>query len=388
MSTSADTDTFQCPEELQQEYKLILERIDVEERPVFRKFCSYYTSVDDLKTLFIRYRHHLKDDYDTNWGSVVYEPLKRPIRIGYLVNRDKVFYSELDDVICNYLRNEGAEVIQFKYEDLQLNATTNGLEVLIKSEKADIDAFLSYGYRNKINMDSYLTLVKLMEQKGVVTLHTHYNEIILNNKMLQATHFAASNVPIPDTYQVFDVSSAKDLAYTKLAGATVIKYLNDYGGDGVFKVEDKWNVVNAVAKNLWKGEHVLLQKMVPDSIGQSIRVLCIEGKAFACMKYEDASGDFRSNVGMGAKFRCVSLMDDPKYKLYAEIAEKAIKSIGNNVLIGGVDILDSMTVGAVVLEINSFPDVFDIWFNTKRCAFKRFAEAFVNKIKKSVKSSK
>ena len=377
---------FECPVELRNEYKLIYEKIDEDERPVFEKFCSYYKSVEELKILFIRYRHFLKDIYDVdNWGKTVYEPLKRPIRIGFLLNRDKVFYSELDDVICDYLRNEGAEIIKLSYEDIQLSATKNGLELLVNMKPVNFDAFLSYGYRNKINTESYLMIVKLLEQKGVVCLHTHYHEIILNNKMLQATHFASKNVPIPDTFQAFDVSSAKELSYSQLDGTTIIKNLNDYGGDGVYKVEDKWNVVNAVAKNLWKGEHVLLQKMVPDSVGRSIRVLCIEGKAFACATYENDSGDFRSNNSYGHnKFRCVSLMDHPKLSLYSEVAEKAIQSIGN-VLIGGVDILDSAREGVVVLEINSFPDLFDIWFTTKCLVFKRFAEAFISKIKKSLK---
>jgi ribosomal protein S6--L-glutamate ligase len=232
-------------------------------------------------------------------------------------------------------------------------------------------------------MASYLTLVKLMQQKGVVCLHSHYHEIILNDKMLQSTYFASSNVPIPDTYQVFGVPSAKELAYTRLSGPTIVKHLNDYGGDSVFKVDDKWNVVNAVAKNLWKGEHVILQKMISDSIGQSIRVLCIEGKAFAMMTYEDESGDFRSNVSMGQNFKCTNLMNHPKFKSYKDIAEKAISSIGD-VLIGGVDILDSKSEGVVVLEINSFPDVYDIWYHTKMCTFKRLAEAFMNKIRRSI----
>jgi ribosomal protein S6--L-glutamate ligase len=374
---------MQISSALLREKQLIKERIPDDEQESFDGLCDYYEKEEDLKMFFIRYRHYLKDIYDPKWGTVVYQPLSRPIRIGYLLNTDIVFYSELDEVLCNYLRNEGAEIIQFKIDDIQLKASKNGLEVYIKNELVNVDAFLSYGYRSKHNMESYLILVKLMEQKGVVCLHSHYHEIILNDKMLQSTHFATANVPIPDTYQVFSVPSAKELAYDKILGPTIIKHLNDYGGDSVFKVEDKWNVVNAVAKNLWKGEHVLLQKMVQDTVGESIRVLCIEGEAFAMMRYEDLSGDFRSNVSLGDKFRCVSLMNDPKYKLYKEIAEKAVNSIGN-VLIGGVDLLDSKTDGVVVLEINSWPDVYDIWYHTKMCTFKRLAEGFMSKIRKSL----
>ena len=371
--------------QLLREKQLIRERIPDDEKEAFDGLCEYYekSNEEDMKIFFIRYRHYLKDIYDPKWGTVNYLPLNRPIKIGYLLNTDIVFYSELDEVLCNYLRYEGAEILQFSIDDIQIKASKNGLDIFVNSELVNFDAFLSYGYRSPKNMSSYLTLVKLMEQKGVVVLHSHYHEIILNDKMLQSTYFATSNIPIPDTYQVYGVPSAKDLAYTKLSGPTIIKHLNDYGGDSVFKVEDKWNVVNAVAKSLWKGEHVLLQKMVPDSIGKSIRVLCIEGIAFAMMTYEDASGDFRSNVSMGDNVRSISLMNDPKFKVYKEVAEKAISSIGN-ILIGGVDILDSKSEGVVVIEINSFPDVYDIWYHTKMCTFKRLAESFMNKIRKAI----
>jgi ribosomal protein S6--L-glutamate ligase len=381
MTSEKESASLTC--QLKKEYELIYSRIDDEEKPIFEKFFSFYETTDEIRTLFIRYRHFLTDIYNPEWGTQVYEPLKRPIKIGYLLNSDKVFFNELDDVICNYLRNEGAQVDQIEYKDLQIRLSNGNLQLYVKSQPVQFDAFLSYGYRTKLNTDNYQILVKLMEQKGIVTLNSHYEEILLNNKMLQSTHFAKSNIPIPSTYQVFDVSSARDLAYSDLNGSTVIKYLNDYGGDGVFKVEDKWNVFNSVAKNLWKGENVLLQKMIPDSIGESIRVLCIEGEAFAIMKYEDKSGDFRSNVSMGNKFRCVSLMENEKFNLYKEVSEKAIKSIGD-ILIGGVDLLDSERDGIVVLEVNGFPDLFDIWLHTKRCALKRFAQAFLNRIKSSI----
>ena len=369
--------------EMLKEKKLIEERIPADDKETFLKLSEYYQDREDYKTLLVCYRHYLKDIYENNWGSRVYEPLNRPIFIGYLINPDIVFFSELDHIICNYLRNEGAEVLQFTMDDIQIKASKTGLDIHINNKLMNFDGFLSYGYRSEKNMNAYFTLVKLMEQKGVVCLHSHYNELILNDKTLQNMHFASHNVPIPETYQVFGISSAKDLAYTKLAGPTIVKYANDYGGDSVFKIEDKWNVVNAVAKNLWKGEHVILQKMVPDSLGQSIRVLCFEGKAFGIMTYEDYSGDFRSNVSNGDNYGCTSLMNHPKFKIYKEVAEKAIGSIGD-VLIGGVDILDSKSEGVVVLEINSFPDLFDIWSYTKMCTFKRLAEAFVNKIKKSM----
>ncbi len=60
----------------------------------------------DIETLLVRYRHLISDDR-LNEDATIYEPLNRPITIGYLLNEDKIFYSQLDLTICNYLRNEG-----------------------------------------------------------------------------------------------------------------------------------------------------------------------------------------------------------------------------------------------------------------------------------------
>ena len=81
---------------LLREKQIISERIPDDEREVFDGLCDYYKKEEDLKIFFIRYRHYLKDIYDPKWGTVIYEPLSRPIRIGYLLNTDIVFYSKHD----------------------------------------------------------------------------------------------------------------------------------------------------------------------------------------------------------------------------------------------------------------------------------------------------
>ncbi len=138
-----------------------------------------------------------------------------------------------------------------------------------------------------------------------------------------------------------------------------LKPLDDYGGEGLSKYENKYAVVSVLNKTLWNGRNMLIQKMIPDSIGHSIRVLCFDGKAFAVAEYEDRSGGFTSNFCFGEKFQLISLMDHPKFGLYKEIGEKAVKSIGD-LLIGGVDLLDSKQNGIVVLEINGWPDIYDV----------------------------
>lgn len=91
-------------------------------------------------------------------------------------------------------------------------------------------------------------------------------------------------------------------------------------------------------------------------------MLIIGGKPYAVAEYEDLSKDFRSNVSYHDSFKLNSLMDSPKKQEYFDIALKAALSIddGKPISIAGVDLLDSEKRGIVVLEINCWPDLYDI----------------------------
>lgn len=107
----------------------------------------------------------------------------------------------------------------------------------------------------------------------------------------------------------------------------------------------------------------------------------MNGKAFAFAEYQDQSKDFRSNVSYHENFRLVAITDEKLQAKYAEVAEKAAQSITSELTIGGVDLLDSQTKGVVVLEINCWPDLYDIEFATKRPVFSKFIQVFYDKVK-------
>ena len=370
-------------DDFKNELELIKKEIGEDEISILEQFVAKCRTSEDVNLLLIRYRHFLNEKYSSNWGSKIYDPIKRPIRIAYLMNPDKIFYNEIDYVICNYLRNEGAEIIPFTYQDFYFKSSSNGIDLYINNKITELDGFLSYGYRRKENMDIYLYIIQMMEQKDVVCLHSYEVDRVLNSKLLQSIHFGKAKVPIPDTYQTFDIQSTKTLVESVDLAPCIVKSHNDYGGAGVLKIDHKHGIVNMVGKCIWKNELILLQKFVPDSIGRSIRVLCFNGKTFSITEYEDVSGGVLSNAAYGEKFHLNSLMFHPKYSIYTEVAEKALSSVGN-VLIAGIDILDSKAEGVVVLEINGFPDIFDNWLTTGKCGFKKLAECFMDKVKNGI----
>jgi len=53
-------------------------------------------------------------------------------------------------------------------------------------------------------------------------------------------------------------------------------------------------------------------------------------------------------------------------------------------LVGGVDILDSEKFGLVVLEVNGWPDLYDIEDSTKLPIFEKLAETYVQQMQRFV----
>jgi len=73
-------------------------------------------------------------------------------------------------------------------------------------------------------------------------------------------------------------------------------------------------------------------------------------------------------------------MDSPYKESYFNLALKACQAIDENLTIGGVDILDSKERGLQVLEINSWPEIFDSQECTKLPLLDTFIEEFIRKI--------
>ena len=76
-------------------------------------------------------------------------------------------------------------------------------------------------------------------------------------------------------------------------------------------------------------------------------------------------------------------MKHPKRKQYESLAIRAVNSIGKakDQVIVGVDILDSKKEGMVVLEVNPWPDLFDIRETTKIDVFDLMTREFVRRVK-------
>lgn len=307
------------------------------------------------------------------------------LKVLFLNNPDKVYYNDLDNVMIKYLTEEGLIVEVVELQDINFEIQIGVSKLFIKNTETKIHGFLVYGWMSPLNYKAYSYIVATFGTMGVACLHNYNLEVILTDKYLQSLKFIEHNLPIPTTYQGYSVQAFKDISERAFEKNeySIFKRLDDYGGEGIKRCETKELLVNNASKLLWNNEYCIFQKYVPDSVGKSVRVLCIDGKAIAIAEYNDKSGSFLSNISYGDYFKLNSFMEHEKFQEYASLGEKAVSCLGN-LTICGVDILDSPSLGLVVLECNGFPDIYDIASSTKVDVFKKFAEAFKNKVEKAV----
>lgn len=306
------------------------------------------------------------------------------LRIAYLNNPDPVFFNELDKKLQDLFTGLGAIVTPFELDDINFKIQTNKISFFLGDSKDEFefDAFMFYGYMSKFKEIAFSFLLTAMEKSGKFVLHEVNNLKIMGDKLLQSFYYSGHNIGIPETYSAFSINGIKNITSIKLDSneACVSKNLNDYAGDGVKLCGHKDVAINTYAKYFWNKEYSLIQKFIPDSHGKSIRVLLIGGKPAGICEYQDQTGDFRSNISFNREFILVDQKDNPKKDEYIKLAVDSLKSIGNgNILIAGVDIIDSKKLGLNVLEVNCFPDLYDISKSTQNNYFENFTQYFYRK---------
>lgn len=323
----------------------------------------------------------------------------KPI-IGFLTNPDKVFYNNLDKVLMKYLVKNGALVMPLNLLDLSIiikrcsSKKENHSYIFNKDKHISFNGFFSYGYMSPTNFNSYQYLLSSLHKMKMPLLYTPSQMNILSDKYNQALQFYKHNVPIPDTGMSFGLSGYKSLAKKFFPKNSVLKELKDYGGDGVSMHNNKESLINIIAKKLWNHKLSLIQHKIEDSPGRSIRVLLMNNKPVAVAEYiNKVKGEDKSNNSFGYNnFELRSLMENYKREKYEDLAVKAVDAISGerngkeNIIVSGVDILDSEKHGLVVLEVNPWPDLFDIRESTKIDVFDLLAKEFLAKVKKSIKT--
>ncbi|CAD8142520.1 unnamed protein product [Paramecium pentaurelia] len=298
------------------------------------------------------------------------------ITILFMINPDPIFYGMMDQLIIETFQKLKVNLIITELEELSV-IIGNEISFLRKGEQIQFDAFLAYGYMSPKHYQDYVYFNFAAHSAKKITLHQPSTENILQNKLLQYIKFSENQVPIPRCGASFSLNTFKE-NLRRFNNKSIIKEVLGYEGTGVKLSINHNQSVELFCKSMWNGEQAIIQDFVDDTIGRSIRVLVIGGKAVSVTEFQD-NMDFKSN-GYSDDFTIESKMDSDKKCEYFQIAEKACAAIDPHLTIGEVDILDSMKNGMVVLEINSWPEMTFSQEVTGLPLFGKFGYEFIQKI--------
>ncbi|CAD8104404.1 unnamed protein product [Paramecium sonneborni] len=305
---------------------------------------------------------------------------KNPI-ILYMKNPDPIFYGMMDDLVIETLRKQNTTIIVTELEELSVIIGREFI-FLRNGEQIQFDAFLGYGYMAPKHYMDYMYLNFAVYSAGKTTLYSPQIENILQNKLLQYAKFSQSQIPFPRCSASFSVQQFKK-NLSQFENKTIMKEVVGYEGTGVKLSNNKIQSTEIFCKSLWNGEQTIIQDFISDSLGRSIRVLVIGGKAVSVTEFQD-NIDFKSN-GYSDDFKIESKMESQKKEEYFRLAEKACSAIDSQLTIGGVDIIDSKKDGLMVLEINQWPEITFSQDVTGLPLFDYFGQEFIRKIIKNNK---
>ena len=238
---------------------------------------------------------------------------------------------------------------EFSKRNIQLDVFINdGTLAVIKDNNVVINLpkadFVFY-------LDKDIYLARLLEKAGYRLFNRADFIKLCDDKMLTFIRCANEGIRMPKTiagplvYTDLQESNYKflDEVVDELSLPMVVKKVYGSLGEGVYLVKTKEelkNLYTQIARN-----PIIFQEYVKDSVGQSIRVLIIDGKVFGSFIRKN-TGDFRSNFGETAGSQ--TLKEKAKYEGFAqEIADKL------NIEYAGIDLLIYKDKQPILCEINS-----------------------------------
>jgi ribosomal protein S6--L-glutamate ligase len=181
-------------------------------------------------------------------------------------------------------------------------------------------------------------------EKTYIPIHAE-SFIIVNDKLLTHLELDKSRIPMPKTYVVATVESAK-ISLPKMKFPIIIKLPQGTHGKGVMMVDTIASAKGLLDTLSTLNQPFLIQEFV-ECGGEDVRCFVVGDQVVASMKRKAAGEDIRSNLhsgGVAEKFEASPAMK--------EIAVKAAKQLGCDIC--GVDILETPQ-GGVVIEANVSP---------------------------------
>jgi len=191
--------------------------------------------------------------------------------------------------------------------------------------------------------------------------------LVAHNKFMTIETLKKANVPIPRTYLVSSLKTAKQIL-KRLKYPIVIKIVDSYGGVGVMVFEHSESALSAVETLHLLKQQLIIEEFI-ENPGEDYRVMVIGGEVVACMKRKAMKGEDRANVHLGGKANSVKIQPDME-----DIALRAAAAVNSDIV--AVDLIEGKK-GAMVIEVNINPGLQGLQKATNINVAKKIVE-FVN----------
>ncbi|MEM7826932.1 MAG: RimK family alpha-L-glutamate ligase [Candidatus Aenigmatarchaeota archaeon] len=171
--------------------------------------------------------------------------------------------------------------------------------------------------------------------------------LITHNKFMSLEALRKAGVPIPETYLISSVSSAKKIL-KRMRYPVVIKIVSGFGGKGVMLLENLETALSVIGTLKSMKQQIILEEYL-ENPGEDKRAYVVGGSVVASYKRKCKKDEFRSNLLMGGKAKYITLSEELK-----DIAIRAAAAINSDIL--AVDMIESKD-GPKVVEVNLNPGI-------------------------------
>jgi RimK family alpha-L-glutamate ligase len=216
------------------------------------------------------------------------------------------------------------------------------------------------------SLDSY-NLIYLMVSKrrwewytACLYLSKKNNTISVNQKSIDASYNlymtpaidylrqTESDLSYPKSALIYSKGSI-DSVISEFKFPVIVKNAQGRQGKGVFKVNDKEELIEKVSELEKMGQAIVVREFIPNA--GDVRVFCVGKSAIGAMKRTPNAGEFRSNISLGGTGAKFDLEKNPEVKKMAERAAEITRTE-----IAGVDIIINKETGLpYILEVNPGP---------------------------------
>jgi len=188
-------------------------------------------------------------------------------------------------------------------------------------------------------------IMRFLDKANMKKPYSSETILIAHNKFMSLDVLRQADVPIPVTYLVSSINSARNVL-KKMKYPVIIKIVSGFGGKGVLLLEDLTAALSVIETLKLMRQEIVIEEYV-ENPGEDKRAYVVGGRVVAAYKRKCKKDEFRSNLMVGGKVEHTTLSEEMQ-----DIAVRAASAISSEIV--AVDMLEGEK-GPKVMEVNINP---------------------------------